>query len=54
MKLFYFLKIIFNIGISKQSENIRKKFILSKKNSKFLRTRFILRFQAHYIKKKNN
>ena len=31
IKFFYFLKIIFDINISKQSENIKKKFILKKK-----------------------
>jgi hypothetical protein len=36
-KIFYFLKIIFDISTSKRSENIKKKIILSKKKSKFLR-----------------
>jgi hypothetical protein len=36
---FHFLKIIFDISTSKRSENIKKKFILSKKkNSNFLGT----------------
>jgi hypothetical protein len=47
MKLFYFLKIIFDINISKQTENI-KKIILSKKNSKFLRTWFAPHSQTHH------
>jgi hypothetical protein len=34
LKIHHFLKIIFYISTSKQSENIKKKFILSKKKFK--------------------
>jgi hypothetical protein len=45
-KFFYFLKIIFDISISKRSEKIKKKIILSKKKLNFVGTRFAPRSQT--------
>ena len=43
--VFYFLKIIFDNSTSKRSENIKKN-ILSKTNSKFLKTWIVSRYQT--------
>jgi hypothetical protein len=46
---FYFLKIIFDINISKRFDNIKNKFILSKKKSKFKETRFAPRPKKSFL-----